>query len=56
MENATFKEACVNPFPTNKWMTHKGVHHVGKMLKGSNMYNTNLMYKVYFSKLCHGLE
>lgn len=56
MANATLKKACVNPFATNKWMTHKGVHHVGKMPKGSNTYNINPIYKVYCSKLCHGLE
>ncbi len=52
MANATLKEACVNPFTTNKWMTHNKVHHVEKMPKGSNMYNTNPICKVYFSKLC----
>ncbi len=45
MENATFKEACVNPFATNKWITCKGVHHVRKMLKGSN--KTQIQYTRY---------
>jgi hypothetical protein len=56
MANAILKETCVNLFATNKWMTHNKVHHVEKMSKGSNMYNTNPICKAYFSKLCYGLE
>jgi len=46
MANATFKKACVNPFATNKWMTHNRVHHVEKCLK-VQICTTQIQYARY---------